>query len=145
MTSELIGVFCFSDRFALRALIIASDDDGANDGESAAVEQRSHVHRELFERTADWLLATQSDDGAWRIPVRRVFAAAPATFNALEAGWPSAMGQGHALSVLARAFNLTGNRAYARAAASALRPFEKVSARWLQTFILLQNVFVQKK
>lgn len=48
--------------------------------------------------------------------------------NTLEPGWISAMGQGHGLSVLVRAYNMTGDTRYADAVLNALRPFETVNA-----------------
>lgn len=71
-------------------------------------------------RMADHLVATQSTDGAW-------FYSFP--FQAgnlqLQPPWPSAISQGVAISLLARAYAVSGNPRYLRAAVRALRPFSR--------------------
>jgi heparosan-N-sulfate-glucuronate 5-epimerase len=44
--------------------------------------------------------------------------------QSLKPGWVSAMGQGHALNVLTRAYHLTKDRRYVDAALKALHVFE---------------------
>lgn len=46
----------------------------------------------------------------------------------LPSGWYSAMGQGHALSLLARAYGRKGEERYLKTAEGALKPFAKVSS-----------------
>ncbi|XP_050310282.1 D-glucuronyl C5-epimerase B [Anthonomus grandis grandis] len=84
-------------------------------------------HIQQFYDAADWFLKNQDlETGGWGIPVKRKLAPA---FAVLEPGWYSAMGQGHALSVLARAyFHSGGDRRYLDAAMNGLKPFRVTSA-----------------
>ncbi|XP_066584314.1 D-glucuronyl C5-epimerase B isoform X2 [Prorops nasuta] len=78
-------------------------------------------HMEQFYDAARWLVANQNvTSGGWANPVRRKLAAGMAI---LEPGWYSSMGQGHAISVLARAYYHSGEEKYLQAANRGLRPF----------------------
>lgn len=84
---------------------------------------RSHLEHSperlaKFRQAADWLVDHQESDGSWL-----------ATFRTSVGGfwvdppWRSALWQGQALSVLTRAFHLTGDDRYLTAAQRAVRPF----------------------
>lgn len=73
-----------------------------------------------FYAAAKWFVKHQSPDGGWSIPVKRRLAPGMAE---LPPGWLSAMGQGHAISVLARAYHHSGDQVYLHAAHQALQPF----------------------
>ncbi|GLH02048.1 D-glucuronyl C5-epimerase [Gryllus bimaculatus] len=87
----------------------------------------SSEHLAHFYDAAHWFVKHQDPDtGGWPNPVRRRVATGMAD---LEPGWYSAMGQGHAISVLARAYHHSGGDAqYLRAALAGLRPFRVASA-----------------
>lgn len=77
-----------------------------------------HELQEQFLLLADWLIdnALEARDGlVWHGPY-----AMPK--YALTAGWPSAMGQGEAISVLLRAHHLTGDKRYLDTATAAFEP-----------------------
>ncbi|PSN38350.1 D-glucuronyl C5-epimerase [Blattella germanica] len=80
-------------------------------------------HLAQFYDAAQWLVNHQdTSTGGWPNPVRRRVAPGMAD---LEPGWYSAMGQGHALSVLARAYHHSGGESsYLQAALAGLRPFD---------------------
>ncbi|XP_046606009.1 D-glucuronyl C5-epimerase B [Neodiprion virginianus] len=84
-------------------------------------------HMEQFYDAARWLAANQNvTSGGWPNPVRRKVATGMAT---LEPGWYSSMGQGHAISVLSRAYYHSGEKRYLQAAIRGLRPFRLSSAK----------------
>lgn len=66
------------------------------------------AHVELL-RAADWLVEAQEPDGSWRYDFEYYV---PSADQTLERGWTSAMAQGNALSVLARAWALTEQESY---------------------------------
>jgi heparosan-N-sulfate-glucuronate 5-epimerase len=79
----------------------------------------TNEHLAQFYQAADWFVAHQDTKGGWPIPVRRKFG--PDFYPVLESGWYSAMGQGHALSLLARAYSATTNNShYGEACAKAV-------------------------
>ncbi|PIO56549.1 D-glucuronyl C5-epimerase, partial [Teladorsagia circumcincta] len=61
-------------------------------------------------------------EGGWAVPVERAIAERRLV---LDAGWYSAMAQGHALSLLTRAYAATKNASYLVVASKALDLFEK--------------------
>nr|CAD7426150.1 unnamed protein product [Timema monikensis] len=87
----------------------------------------SSEHLAQFYDAARWFVRHQDPStGGWPNPVKRRVAPGMAD---LEPGWYSAMGQGHAISVLARAYHHSGgDPQYLRAAVAALRPFRVTSA-----------------
>jgi hypothetical protein len=85
------------------------------------IYQQSSAHEELFLSTSDWLLMNQALNGGFPVPVEREISGIK---KVLQPGWLSAMGQGHCISVLVRAYSLTKDRRYIEAAENALRPFE---------------------
>ena len=89
------------------------------------LELKAHVHKDQFFYTADWFVRHQDTKGGWQIPCPRKLIGTAV----LQPGWYSAMGQGQALSVLARAFLMTGYRPYLEAAARGLHPFEVDSSQ----------------
>ncbi|XP_070158324.1 D-glucuronyl C5-epimerase B isoform X1 [Polyergus mexicanus] len=83
-------------------------------------------HMEQFYDAARWFVANQNvTSGGWPNPVKRKVASGMAI---LEPGWYSSMGQGHAISVLARAYHHSGEAKYLQAAIRGLRPFKLSSA-----------------
>lgn len=97
----------------------------------------TEAHFDHFLQSADWFLRNQDPRGAWPVPVTRKLAAGRLL---LHPGWYSSMGQGQAISVLVRAFNVTGNPSYLRAALDATKIFDVPShnggvlARFLDRF-----------
>nr|CAD7444162.1 unnamed protein product [Timema bartmani] len=87
----------------------------------------SSEHLAQFYDAARWFVRHQDPStGGWPNPVKRRVAPGMAD---LEPGWYSAMGQGHAISVLARAYHHSGgDPQYLRSAVAALRPFRVPSA-----------------
>lgn len=74
-----------------------------------------------FYDAAEWFVRNQNaKTGGWSNPVKRKLS----EFNELKKGWYSAMGQGHGISVLARAYHHSrGDVRYLNAALNALKPF----------------------
>ncbi|RUS71622.1 hypothetical protein EGW08_020614 [Elysia chlorotica] len=95
------------------------------DGMLNNLELKSDVHKDQFFYTADWFVKHQDAKGGWPIPCPRKLIGTAV----LQPGWYSAMGQGQALSVLARAFFMTGHKPYLDAAARGLQPFEVDSSQ----------------
>ncbi|XP_008548880.1 D-glucuronyl C5-epimerase B [Microplitis demolitor] len=84
-------------------------------------------HMEQFYDAARWFVANQNvTSGGWPNPVRRKVAS---SIEVLEPGWYSAMGQGHAISVLARAYYHSGDERYLQAAVRGLKPFRITSSK----------------
>ncbi|KAK9889830.1 hypothetical protein WA026_007197 [Henosepilachna vigintioctopunctata] len=84
-------------------------------------------HIQNFYNAAEWFVRYQDDNGGWPIPVRRHLANG---FSDLQPGWYSSMGQGHALSVLARAYYHSGrDTRYLKAAIAGLKPFTVPSSK----------------
>ncbi|XP_011494920.1 PREDICTED: D-glucuronyl C5-epimerase [Ceratosolen solmsi marchali] len=82
-------------------------------------------HMEQFYDAARWFVANQNiTSGGWSNPVKRKVANGMAI---LEPGWYSSMGQGHAISVLSRAYYHSGDEKYLQTAVRALRPFRILS------------------
>ncbi|VDK82484.1 unnamed protein product [Onchocerca ochengi] len=90
------------------------------------LKQRSSAHLEHFLIAADWLTNNQNEHGGWSVPVERSIADKRLI---LPAGWHSAMAQGHALSVLTRAYVVTNNMKYLQVAKRALRLFKIEAAK----------------
>ncbi|GFO08136.1 D-glucuronyl c5-epimerase [Plakobranchus ocellatus] len=86
----------------------------------------SDVHMDQFFASAKWLVKHQDERGGWPIMVTRRLVTGVLE---LPPGWYSAMGQGQAMSVLARAYTLTKDRTYLDTAVRALRLFEVDSAQ----------------
>lgn len=78
-------------------------------------------HIAQFYDAAEWFVRNQNTKtGGWPNPVKRKLS----EFAELKQGWYSAMGQGHAISLLARAyFHSNGESRYLRAAINGLKPF----------------------
>ncbi|KAI1727792.1 D-glucuronyl C5-epimerase [Ditylenchus destructor] len=86
------------------------------------IKQQSSAHYEIFLQSIEWFLQNQDSMGGWPVPVQRAIAEDRLL---LKAGWHSAMAQGHALSVLTRAFNLTGRSDIIQVCRRALHLFRK--------------------
>ena len=81
----------------------------------------TEAHLPHFFAAADWFVRNQDEtNGGWKIGVTRKLANGMLT---IPPGWLSAMGQGQAMSILARAFHLTQDDVYLRAALKAVKPF----------------------
>lgn len=82
-------------------------------------------HLAHFYDAAEWFVHNQDPKtGGWTNPVRRSLNG----FAELRPGWISAMGQGHAISVLARAYwHSGGDVRYLKAAAMGLQPYRVFS------------------
>ncbi|XP_053625385.1 D-glucuronyl C5-epimerase B isoform X2 [Plodia interpunctella] len=97
----------------------------------------SSEHMSHFFAAARWLTRHQSvTSGGWPIPVRRRIASLE-----LKPGWYSAMSQGHAISVLSRAYSRSGDAEYVRAARRALQLLDVpsrmggVKALWMNEYV----------
>lgn len=110
-------------RNELKVIRISLHGNGAFDNMTLSTSE----HIQHFYDSAEWFVRHQnSSSGGWAIPVRRKLASG---FEDLKSGWYSAMSQGHAISLLARAFHHSGgNRKYLRAAVNALKPFSVTSS-----------------
>jgi heparosan-N-sulfate-glucuronate 5-epimerase len=78
---------------------------------------RRRSERVIVLRVADWLVRRQASDGLWLYKFDFSFSG-----GHMVAPWPSAMAQGQAMSLLERAYGLTGRRRYLQAAIRALEP-----------------------
>lgn len=87
---------------------------------------RRPSHRRLMLRAADGLSRTQNSRGAWTYAFPFTVGGMGET---LRPGWISAMSQGLAMSLLTRAYDMTGRRSYLRVARRALKPFRVPVAR----------------
>lgn len=81
----------------------------------------TYEHMAQFYDSAEWFVKNQNPKtGGWANPVKRKLS----EFNELKKGWYSAMGQGHGISVLARAYHHSGGDVrYLNAALNAIKPF----------------------
>ncbi|XP_061409539.1 D-glucuronyl C5-epimerase [Lethenteron reissneri] len=78
------------------------------------------AHMAAFFAASEWLIRNQDGKGGWPIGVTRRLGEG---FRPLEPGWYSAMAQGQAMSILVRAYRLTRDERYLRAALRATGPF----------------------
>ncbi|XP_028158304.1 D-glucuronyl C5-epimerase [Ostrinia furnacalis] len=107
-------------KFKISSIILS----GAGSVDNITIAGSEHMAH--FFAAARWLARQQrARSGGWPIPVRRRIAAGVAE---LRPGWHSAMSQGHAMSVLARAYHRSGDAGYLRAAQRALRLLDVPSA-----------------
>jgi heparosan-N-sulfate-glucuronate 5-epimerase len=84
----------------------------------------------FFFHAADWLLQQQDDKGGWPVGVtlnkdKSKYSQA----DELTPGWYSGMGQGHAMSVLTRAYASSKEEKYLAAAVKAIDLFELSSSQ----------------
>ena len=80
----------------------------------------SNEHLAQFFQAVDWFVKNQDSQGGWPIPVSRKFNQASNFYPVLKSGWYSAMGQGHGLSLLSRAYALTKSSKYSQACEKAV-------------------------
>jgi hypothetical protein len=80
---------------------------------------RHATDRREVVQVADWFLRMQQGTGSWLYHFDWTFPGA-----SVRAPWTSAMAQGQAMSLLARAYRLTGRGTFLRAAERALLPLE---------------------
>jgi heparosan-N-sulfate-glucuronate 5-epimerase len=112
-------------RSALKAEMISFRGRGKVDN----VTISSSGHMETFFLAADWFVKAQDPRGGWGVPVQRRMSNGALK---LEPGWYSAMAQGQALSVLARAYHASDSESkrsrYSEAASAALDLFNVPSS-----------------
>ncbi|KAM9494416.1 D-glucuronyl C5-epimerase B isoform 1-T2 [Clarias gariepinus] len=84
------------------------------------------AHMAAFFAASDWLLKNQDERGGWPIMVTRKLGEG---FRPLEPGWYSAMAQGQAMSTLVRAYLLTKDETYLKAALRAIGPYKVPSEK----------------
>lgn len=101
---------------------IAFHGNGSFDNLTLATSE----HMANFYDAAEWLVRHQNTStGGWPNPVKRKLGSG---FAELPSGWYSAMGQGHALSLLSRAYaHSKGDQRYLKAAIAGLKPFQVAS------------------
>jgi heparosan-N-sulfate-glucuronate 5-epimerase len=85
---------------------------------SRYVRERRRGQRDAFITASDWLVETQRDDGGWPYEYPWFNGAAH-----MEPPWLSGIQQGNAISLLARAYESTGEAKYLDAARAAVAPF----------------------
>lgn len=92
---------------------------GAGAFDNITLSTNEHIAQ--FYDAAEWFVRHQDPKtGGWPNPVKRKLS----EFAELKAGWYSAMGQGHAISLLARAYyHSKGDMRYLRAAINGIKPF----------------------
>lgn len=106
-------------RTEIRLTEIALHGNGSFDNLTLATNE----HLANFYEAAEWFVRHQNaTTGGWPNPVKRKLGSG---FVELPSGWYSAMGQGHAISLLARAYaHSKGDTRYLRAAIAGLKPFQ---------------------
>lgn len=105
-------------RSEVRIIDISFQGSGSFDNLTVATSD----HMAHFFDAAEWFLKHQNrTTGGWPIPVKRKLGGFT---QVLPKGWYSAMSQGHAISLLARAYYSTGERKYLKAAVNALKLFK---------------------
>lgn len=104
-------------RTEIKVIEIAWQGAGAFDNITFSTSE----HIAQFYDAAEWFVRHQdAKTGGWPNPVKRKLS----EFAELKAGWYSAMGQGHAISLLARAYHHSkGNMRYLKAAINGIKPF----------------------
>lgn len=85
------------------------------------IKLASSTHLAHFYSAADWLVRHQDDKGGWPIMVTRKLSNG---MLELPPGWYSAMAQGQAMSLLTRAFVVTGDLRYLESALKGVRIFK---------------------
>ena len=107
-------------------------------------------HKDAFMASARWFLKNQDKKGGWPIPVKRRIK----TGVELKPGWYSAMAQGHALSVLTRAYHVTKDVDFLDAAKAATGLFHVKSKdngvlaifmnkfKWYEEYPMTPSLFV---
>lgn len=105
-------------RAELKITAIAFLGSGSFDNITLATNE----HIAQFYDAAEWFVKNQDiKTGGWPIPVKRKLGSG---FTELGRGWYSAMSQGHAISLLARAYyHSKGDTRYLKAAIDGMKPF----------------------
>ncbi|XP_059061251.1 D-glucuronyl C5-epimerase B [Achroia grisella] len=119
------------NKFKISSIIVCGS--GSLDNVTVA----SSEHMAQFVAAARWLAAAQRPrTGAWPVPARRRVAG-----QDLRPGWHSAMSQGHAISVLSRAYYRSGDASYLQAAKRAMYLLDVpshaggVKAMWMDKYV----------
>jgi hypothetical protein len=82
--------------------------------------------RENATTAANFLVAHQDRDGAWRYQYPFTYAPIPTVSQSVAAGWLGAQAQGNAISLLSVMYAATGDERYLTAADRALAPFDRL-------------------
>merc|ERR1712226_1084295 len=90
-------------------------------GLQLSLKQRPEL--ELFWKSVDSLTSDYDDAGGYPMPVTRKIEG----YDNLEPGWYSAMSQGQAMSVLARAYHLSKDASYFKTLLDLMQPFKAKS------------------
>jgi len=98
---------------------------GSFDIKRESIKQQNSAHYEMFFNTIKWLLKNQNSVGGWPVQVSRFADNRPT----LKTGWTNAMSQGHALSLLTRAYHLTSDKQYVDVGRRALNIFSMNSSK----------------
>ncbi|XP_045785563.1 D-glucuronyl C5-epimerase B isoform X1 [Maniola jurtina] len=120
------------NKFKISSIILSGSGAVSN------VKVSSSSHMAHFFAAARWLVGAQRARGGWPVHARRRLA--PAAPD-LKPGWHSAMSQGHAISVLSRAYHRSGDTSYLRAAQRALYLLDVpshsggVKAMWMDKYL----------
>jgi len=88
-----------------------------------SMKQMNSDYNATFLKAADWFLANQDSNGGWPTFVEKKIS----NKLFLKSPWYSAMAQGHALSVLTRAYNFTSDERYLNAGRRSLHLFAKMA------------------
>ncbi|MFB5195219.1 D-glucuronyl C5-epimerase family protein [Neobacillus sp. KR4-4] len=68
------------------------------------------VNKQIFLKVADWLLENQNENGSWASYFDHMYY--KGRTQVMNSPWCSSLGQGLSISVLTRAFHITGERKY---------------------------------
>ncbi|CAH8438040.1 unnamed protein product [Dicrocoelium dendriticum] len=95
-------------------------------------------HHTRFLAAVKWFVDHQEEDGTWRIPVVHHLRRRPS----LKPGWPSAMAQGHGISLLVRAYSVLKTPVYLERARRALISYNRtVREGGILAYVLGQRSF----
>lgn len=121
------------NKFKISSIILSGG--GSLDNVTLSVSE----HMSMFYAAARWLVKAQRPrSGGWPIAARRRMASPLAE---LKPGWHSAMSQGHAISLLSRAYHQSGDTVYLQAAKRALYLLDVpshaggVKAMWMDKYV----------
>lgn len=111
------------------------------------IKQKNNANFEKFMQATEWILSNQNSKGGWSVPVQRFhffFKYEMCFYRSignnrllLNAGWHSAMAQGHAISVLVRANYLNKRNVYIKSIQKALHLFSMVFIFFKLIYLIL--------
>ena len=98
------------------------------------LETKNEEHKAVFMKAADWFM--ESPDGIWSYEF---------DWGELKAPWISAMAQGEGISVLVRAWHLSGDERYLERALMATEPFSReISAGGVLAYLDGRDPFLEE-